>query len=1045
MISNLLQIKKWLLMPLLLFAINVISQTMTLTSNTPVCPGGTGTATVSFTGVTYPFTLNWYNGANVQDGSISITGSPQTITFTGSSGSGNYNGLGASPNFYINNSVYLGNFGVGITHDGIASLTISCSGGTLIVNNIKGGTGPYTVDLIDGKSGSSLVSGASPLSVTYAQGCPAGRGGTQIKISDANGCYVMQDSFYVNCKGLDLKTSNTVASCTNGSATITSVTGGSSPYSYAWNNGATTNSITGLVTGVYSCYVTDVNGCGGEAGIYVAQNPQISVNTTSGPAKCLNADGKATAFITGGTGPYSYLWDNGSTTASVTNLTGDAYHSVKVTDVNGCIGAGGAYITTSTPITVNYNSTPSACTSKTGGAVLTVNGGTTPYTYKWSGLSSTTNTISSVGIGDYSFFIVDAVGCKQHGAVNVPPISQIYANPGKNDAICPNTTGAVYVSASGSSPPLTYLWSSGATTSYISGVPLGSYSCIIKDANQCSVTKYVYVGQVSPIGIGMNSTRSSCIFASDGTATASPYGGKTPYTYKWSNGATTSTISSLKEGYYNLVVTDANGCSGYEYVRVGYNPAGKNCYCEVSGIVYNDLNSNCTQDAGEDVIANVLINTNGGGYAATNDNGYYSIKLPNGSYVIEEIIGANNALASCQSNNISYTATTGSTCTKTLDFANNLTPIHDIQSFLMNRNSPIPGNTYIQEMVTYNQGNTKETAVQTSYSHDGQLSFSASSIPMSVPNSGFPNQYEFTSPITIKPGRYTSSYQYYFTPTNIPLGTEIDFIDSAAYDSPVYTKWITGESTPWNNIYSNTTVVRSSYDPNYKEVYPKGTGIEGLIPLTDKDFRYVIHFENNGTALAQKVVVIDTLSKDFDIETLNIIGASHKVNTTMNDAGVIFFTFDNINLDYTPKGTYNAFAQGWVAYNIKPKSASIKVGTQLKNMAGIYFDYNAPVFTNTAINTYVKNTSKVNTILNRKNGLTIYPNPTGGILNFQLNELFGTTNTVVIYNVQGQVVKTVNVIGNDLQINMDELSPGIYIAMIQSNNGYSESVKFIKE
>ncbi len=1045
MTSNLLQIKKASLMAILLFAVTAFSQTMTLTSNTPACPGGTGTATVSFTGVTYPFTLNWYYGSNIQNGSATITGSPQTITFTGASVGYNYNSLGASPDFYINNNFYLGTFGVGITHDDIAALIITCSGGTLTVNNIKGGTGPYTVDLIDGITGNSLVSGTSPLSVTYAQGCPAGKSETQIKISDANGCYVMQDSFTVYCKGLDLKTSSTIASCTNGSATITSVTGGVSPYSYAWSNGATTNSITGLVTGTYGCYVTDVNGCGGETSIYIGQNPQISVNTTSGPAKCLNADGKATAFITGGTGPFSYLWDNGSITASVTNLTGDTYHSVKVTDVNGCTGIGGAYITTSTPITVYYSATASSCTSNTGGAVLTVSGGTTPYTYKWSGLSSTTNTISSVGTGDYSFFIVDAVGCKQHGAAAVPPISQIYANTGKKDAVCPGNNGSVYVSANGTATPLTYLWSNGATTSYISSVAIGSYSCIIKDANQCSVTKYEYIGQVSPIGIGMNTTQASCVFASDGMATATPYGGKAPYTYQWSNGGSTSTISSLKEGYYNVVVTDANGCSSYEYVKVGYNPAGKNCYCEVSGLVYNDLNSNCTQDAGEDGIANILINTNGGGYAATNDNGYYSIKLPNGSYVVEEIVGANNALASCQSNNISYTATTGSPCMKTLDFANNLTPIHDIQTFLMNKNSPIPGNTYIQEMITYNQGNTKETAIQTSYSHDGQLSFSASSIPMVVPNSSFPNQYKFTSPITIKPGRYTSSYQYYSTPTNIPLGTEIDFIDSAAYDSPVYTKWITGESTPWNNIYSNTTVVRSSWDPNYKEVYPKGTGIDGLIPLTDKDFRYVIHFENNGTALAQKVVVIDSLSKDFDIETLNIIGASHKVNTTMNDAGVIFFTFDNINLDYTPKGTYNAFAQGWVAYNIKPKSASIKVGKQLKNMAGIYFDYNAPVFTNTTINTYVKNTSKVNTILSIKNGLNIYPNPTGGILNIQLNELFGTTNTVVIYNVQGQVVKTVNGLGSDLQINMDELSQGIYIAKVQSNNGYSESVKFIKE
>ncbi len=1031
-------------MPMLLIAISAFSQTMTLTSNTTVCPGGTGTATVSFTGVTYPFTLYWYGGANVQDGNITITGSPQTITFTGSTTTYNYNSFGAAPYFYSSNGASFGYFGVGITHDGIAPLTVTCSGGTLTVANIKGGTAPYTVDLMDVVSGTSLVSGSSPLSVTYGQGCPAGVRETQIKITDANGCYVMQDSFSVYCRGLNLTTATTVASCTNGSASITGVSGGTAPYSYSWSNGATTSGITGLTMGNYSCYVTDAVGCGGEAYLYVSQNPQILVNTTASAAKCLNADGKATAFITGGTGPFKYLWDNGATTASTNTLTGNANHTVKVTDVKGCLGEASVYIPISTPIYVNYNTTPSSCTSNTGGAVLTVNGGTAPYTYKWSGLSSTTNTISSVDVGDYSFFIEDAVGCKQQGYVSVPPISQIYATINRSDAICPSNIGSVYVTAFGTATPLTYKWSNGATTSYISAAPIGSYTCQIKDANQCSVTKYEYVGQQSPVTVGISTTRASCIFTSDGTATATPYGGTAPYSYKWSNGATTSTITGLKEGHYYVNVADANGCSSWQYVQVGYNPTTNTCYCEVSGIVYDDLNSNCIQDAGEDGIANTMINSNGGGYSITDENGYYSMKLPSGSYVIEEIISNNNALAACQSNNISYTATTGSVCNKTLNFANKLAPIHDIQTFVVYKNAPIPGNYHTQELILFNHGNTKETTVQTNYSHDGQLSYFSSTNPLKVPNSSYPNDYQFISPLTIKPGKYNTSLINFFTPTNIPLGTEVDFLDSAAYDSPVYVKWLSGESTPWNNIYSSTTVVRSSWDPNYKEVFPKGTGNDGIIPLSVKDFRYVIHFENNGTAPAQKVVLIDTLKSDFEMETLEVIGASHGVKTTMSADGVLTFTFDNINLAATPKGVYNAFAQGWVAYNIQPKTSSVKVGTQLKNMAGIYFDYNEPVFTNTTVNTYVKNTSNLNSISTNKQGLIVYPNPSNGDVNLILSDNGLLNGLVEIINMEGKVQLTLNASNENMLINTSELLTGIYLIKITKADGSIVSSKFIK-
>ena len=74
--------------------------------------------------------------------------------------------------------------------------------------------------------------------------------------------------------------------------------------------------------------------------------------------------------------------------------------------------------------------------------------------------------------------------------------------------------------------------------------------------------------------------------------------------------------------------------------------------------------------------------------------------------------------------------------------------------------------------------------------------------------------------------------------------------------------------SPWNNFNHIKTVVVGSFDPNFKEVIPQGTGPLGYITSNDKVFDYVIHFQNTGTAPAQKVVVKDKLDTDFNLESL---------------------------------------------------------------------------------------------------------------------------------------------------------------------------------
>jgi hypothetical protein len=136
--------------------------------------------------------------------------------------------------------------------------------------------------------------------------------------------------------------SGTNVSCfggTNGTATA-SVSGGSAPYTYLWNNGQTSASLTGLASGIYSVTVTDANNCTGTVNVQLTEPATaLSLTISSSAESCVpGSDGSATVTVNGGVGPYGYLWDNGQTTQSATALTAGNY-VVTVTDANSCTKA----------------------------------------------------------------------------------------------------------------------------------------------------------------------------------------------------------------------------------------------------------------------------------------------------------------------------------------------------------------------------------------------------------------------------------------------------------------------------------------------------------------------------------------------------------------------------------------------------------------------------------------------------------------------------------------------------------------------------------
>ncbi|MFK8039696.1 MAG: T9SS type A sorting domain-containing protein, partial [Crocinitomicaceae bacterium] len=452
---------------------------------------------------------------------------------------------------------------------------ISCNGASdgSIELDILGGTLPYTYAWSDGQT-SAIAAGL-------------GAGTYSVTVTDANGC-TFDVTGIIMTEPMPLVNSSTnVINVTcngllDGSISI-NVTGGTLPYTYAWSNGQTTASATGLGMGTYSVTVTDANGCSVDINNVAVTEPAILAISTPivvNTACFGSCDGSISVNVTGGTAPYTYAWTeiiinqiDGDGTPNIVNLCKGLY-SVLVTDGNGCtVSIDSIEVTEPTPL-FSDNSVISnvTCNGAADGEItLNIVGGTLPYTFAWdNGLTG--QTITGLSAGTYSATVTDANGC----TLVVPnvfvgePLTLAVGNTVVNDVTCNSScNGSIQLSIVGGTMPYTYLWSNGATTSNIGNLCLGSYSVTVTDANGCSIdVNNITVDEPASLSAQLTTTDVQCYTACDGTISASISGGTAPYSYSWSNGQMSSDIANLCIGTYTLTVTDANGCTLVDSVEI---------------------------------------------------------------------------------------------------------------------------------------------------------------------------------------------------------------------------------------------------------------------------------------------------------------------------------------------------------------------------------------------------------------------------------------------------------------------------------------------
>lgn len=1021
-----------LLIFLLSFALSAISQTATGVVTQVPC-NNNGIYTVTTTGIPLPITYTYYvNGTSVIHSNIN-SATDQLVNFgMDNSGFIYCQASGGGLNAWAQNT-YTPSF---TFYTSGISPVCPATMGTVTATQISGTPGPFTYNWTNTQTLLSYSGNNATVPIgEYEVVITDQTTGCVLQISDS-AIYIQQLSNVTGTVNV------TPASCTNGTATVVA-SGGMAPYTYLWATGATSSTITGLSQGYYPVTITDAQGCQSNfVGAFIQQNPRITVNTTVTNATCLQTDGSAIAFGSGGVGPYTYAWSNGQTGNTATNLSGSTSYTVIATDANGCSGQRSAWIQTNTPINVTYTSTASQCTSATGSVSLAVTGGTAPYTYLWINNSTATGaTLTNVAPGTYAFQVTDAVGCIRTGTAVVSPISTINASVQASTVVCPNTTGTATAVVNGSNPPFTYLWSNGATTSQITGVGLGSYSCVITDGVGCSVTKSASVRAVSPIRIAVSATPATCLYNTDGSATASATGGLAPYTYSYTNGSTTANATGLGVGRYWVTVTDANGCSSRRHFWITNAATSTSCYCTISGTVYVDANTNCNLDAGEAGLQNIMIHCSGFGYTFTDANGNYSFQVPTGTYTISQQVHAYYPLAACQSNSNSVSVVAAAGCNTVMDMANDVTVIHDLKVLTLNSTlPPIPGNNYRQKVIVKNEGTVVENGLQMGYEHDSQMPFANSTLPsfMQVNSMGAPYNYSVQTGFpTLNPNATNVMLLNYNTPTNIPLGTSVSFYDTVANMASIGVNWLLDYS-PWNNVNTYQTTVIGSYDPNYKEVYPKGEGPQGTITSDVTELDYTIHFQNEGTYFAQNISVTDQLDSDLDWTTFRPGYSDYAYTTTISEGGLVTFTFANINLPW--KSAYgDELSSGLVNYSIQRKSTNPQ-GTEFTNTADIYFDYNPPITTNTTLNTLNDPANSVIDDLSDAITVDVYPVPAKDLISIRVNHVSkNAAATLTILDMVGSVIMSGNIDLNEgsttVTQNLSGLAQGTYVARIQFENG----------
>ncbi len=870
----------------------------------------------------------------------------------------------------------------------------------------------------------------------------------------------------------------------NDGAIITTVTGGSAPYTYVWSNGSTTANLVNLPAGTYAITVTDNIGTTVASSATITQPTRLSAVASGSGSSCVSAFGSAWVSSTGGTPPYTFLWSNGITAPQVSGLAPGVY-SVSVIDGNGCAAGDTVFIGQGT-LTISVAVVYDSCAG-TACAVATAAG--TNASYVWSN-SFTGPTICGLADGAYSLTASDNFGCTATQTITVANQPTLVLLTSTTPASCGND-GTAVLSVTGGTGPYVYLWSNGSTTPQVGNLPAGNYSVTVTDANGCIATETATVASGSFTILSLLATPETCIGAGNGSSQITVSGSNPPFSYQWSNGDTINAITGLSAGVYIVTVTDNSGCILVQTTVVGANtlqvsvnqtsaancsgsggtlvappqngdapytylwsngsttdtatglPVGghtvtvtdangcsavvhrfvtvdQSCYTFVGGRVYVDLDGDCSFTSGDLGVSGYMVSIQPGYYAYTNASGAWSAYLPLGSY-----------------NVVVPQYGTGGTLIDTCGIDTLLVNVIDTNTITgldFPKTTTTPNNVGISVycgvarpgFVQYNNVTISNYGV---YAANVSGSVVLSSAVTAIPTFSLP------AGITIDSVAYGPTTIYYSVTGLLPQQTinfgvyvTLPFIPTVSLGQVLtHTGSINllnaTDQDLMNNTASCNTVIVGSYDPNDKQVFNANSeSIDGPATVEDTLLRYLIRFQNTGTDTAFNIVVRDTLDSDLNISSFRFIAASHNVEIEFYEERIVHFVFNNILL---PDSNVNEpLSHGFIEFEIEVLDKEAL--EEVTNQAAIYFDFNPPIYTNT-----VSTQRAVGIAEQVQVPVNVFPNPTTGLLSVNLGGML--VEQVEVYDLMGKQVLNLNYTPTmQADVNATGLSNGLYILRIRS-------------
>ncbi len=433
---------------------------------------------------------------------------------------------------------------------------LACNGNATgsITLSVDGGLAPYTY---------LWSTGAREEKIEHLEA-----GLYEVTITDANECELIESYTLNDVSGISIAVSTERVSCFGGAdgQLSVAVVGGSGVYDFSWNNGASESELDQLSAGFYILTLTDSNDCETITQIQIHEPSEIIVSETLAMESCFESgDGSIEILVEGGTGTYTYLWNNDNVDQNQYDLSAGIY-SVIVKDENACEQTFEFILAPKEELVLESQLYGSYCNGSTDGSIeLNVLNAQGELNIEWDNDLEGLNP-QNLSAGTYEVNITDENGCSVSEIFELfeaPEIEVVYDL--ENASCFEGANGFIEITEIIGKGPFVINWDSGIEDLKITDLSAGLHSVTILDANDCSKVFDFEIEEPVELNVELTTENVICFGEETGSATAMPSGGTAPYTYSWYDAdlnelENVESLSMLKAGVYNLLVIDANAC-----------------------------------------------------------------------------------------------------------------------------------------------------------------------------------------------------------------------------------------------------------------------------------------------------------------------------------------------------------------------------------------------------------------------------------------------------------------------------------------------------